>query len=203
MLTTTSKTTSKSKAKPDLSLLPTVAWMGEDYEGRGAIVWAKTRGQARAIAAAELDRDFREIVSVRRYPQLDGFTGNLRRYQMSHGWRWECQKCDRPCYGQDEGADLDPAITTVIDNDDNVFCSPACCAAYNAYWSLHRAIDAAILEDFKKLHPDVEVPFPSTSVGHNEWYGWVWTDHQQVLVWEMVSVHQQHGGTWRAARGTW
>jgi len=190
MNTTTAQ--SRKKPKPDLASIPTVAWMGEDAEGRAAIVWCKTRGQARQAAAAELERDFREVVSCRRYPQLDGFTGNLRRWQMSHGWRWECQKCDRPCYGQDEDQDLDPTITTVIDEDDHVFCCLEHCREYNAYWAMHRAIDAAILEDFKKLYPSVEVLHPSVNVGHNEWYGWVITYIGRVDVWEMVSVHQNH-----------
>ncbi len=178
-----------SKSKPDLSRLPVVAWMGEDYEGRGAIVWCKTRGQARAAAAAELERDFQEVVSCRRYPALDGFTGNLRRWQLSHGWRWECQKCQMPCYGQEEGQELDPTITTVIDDDDHVFCCLEHCREYEAYWGMHRAIDKAILEDFKALRPGVVTYHVA---GHNEWIGWVDTTKGRVTVWEFVSVHQQY-----------
>ncbi len=181
--------TKVSKAKPDLGALPVVAWMGEDFEGRGAIIWAKTRGQARQAAAAELECDFQEVVSCRRYPQLDGFTGNLRRYQLAHGWMWECQKCQRPCYGQEEGQDLDPAITTVIDDNDHVFCCLEHCREYEAYWGMHRAIDAAILEDFKKMRPGVDMFLVQAS--HNEWHGWVNTGTEHVVAWEFVSVHQQ------------
>ncbi len=180
-----------SKSKPDLSRLPVVAWMGEDYEGRGAIVWCKTRGPARKAAAAELDCDFREVVSLRRYPQLDGFTGNLRRYQLANGWRWECQKCGLPCYGQEEGQELDPTITTVIDEDDHVFCCIEHCREYEAYWGMHRSIDKAILEDFKRLRPGEYREGGYFSAGHNEWHGWVSTNTERVIVWEFVSVHQQ------------
>jgi len=183
--------TNLKRKKPDLAVLPTVAWMGEDYEGRGAIVWCKTRGQARATAAAELDRDFREVVSCRRYPQLDGFTGNLRRWQLSHGWRWECQKCGLPCYGQEVDQELDPSITTVIDDDDHVFCSIEHCREYEAYWGLHRAIDRAILGDYRAAHPGVVRHGEYFMAGHNEWFGWVDTPNGRVTVWEMVSVHQQ------------
>lgn len=183
---------SRARKKPDLAALPVVAWMCEDYEGRGAIVWCKTRGQARAAAAAELDREFQEVVSCRRYPQLDGFTGNIRRYQMAHGWRWECQKCGMPCYGQDADADLDPTITTVMDDDDHVFCCLEHCREYELYWGAHRAIDAAILEDFKQLHPDKFSAGSYFVASHNEWHGWVNTMTEHVIVWEFVSVHQQH-----------
>ena len=184
----------KSRKKPDLSGLPVVAWMGEDYEGRGAIVWHKTRGQARKAAAAELDCEFQDVVSLRRYPQLDGFTGNLVRYQLAHGWRWECQKCQMPCYGQDADAELDPAITTVIDDNDHVFCCIEHCREYEAYWGMHRKIDAAILEDFKKQYLGPLYWFPEDGYfvpGHNEWLGWVDTPKGRVTVWEFVSIHQQ------------
>jgi hypothetical protein len=130
-------------------------------------------------------------VSCRRYPQLDGFTGNLRRWQLANGWHWECQKCSKICYGQEEGQDLDPNITTVIDDDDHVFCCLEHCREYEAYWGMHHAIDQAILEDFKKLRPGEFREGGYFVPGHNDWHGWVNTATERVVVWEMVSVHQQ------------
>lgn len=190
-MNTATITSSKKRKQPDLGALPVVAWMGENYEGRGSIVWSKTRGQARKAAAAELDCEFQEVVSCRRYPQLDGFTGNLRRWQMANGWRWECQKCSRSCYGQEIDQDLDTNITTVIDDDDHVFCCIEHCREYEAYWGMHRAIDRAILEDFKRLRPGEFCEDDYFSAGHNEWHGWVDTSTEHVIVWTMVSAHQQ------------
>jgi len=152
-------------------------------------VWAKTRGQAKRAAAAALECDFQEVVSLKRYPELDNFKGDLRRWLLDHGWWFECQKCGGHCYGAEEGE----TNGTVLDDQDHVFCSAKHQQEYEAYWGQMRAIDHAILQDFKKLHPDVEIPVPSVSVGHNEWYGWVDAGaplHQRVIVWEMVSVHR-------------
>jgi hypothetical protein len=178
------------RKRPDPDSLPVVAWIGEDLEGRGAIVWCRTRGQARQAAAAELDRDFREVESVRRYPALDGFTGNLRRWQLANGWRWECQQCSRPCYGQDEDQELDPSITTVIDKDDQVFCSLDCCKKYEATWALHRATDEAAREEFHRQYPGVEL----VRVWHNDSAAYAEAGaplHHHVILWEVVTVRRE------------
>ncbi len=101
------------------------------------------------------------------------------------------QEMRKPCYGQEEGQDLDPAITTVISDDDAVFCSIEHMREYEAYWGMHRAIDAAILEDFKALRPGEFREGGYFSAGHNEWHGWVQTATERVVVWEFVSVYQQ------------
>lgn len=189
--------TKPKRPRVDPATLPVVAWCGHNYDGEGEIVWCKTRGQARSQVAAELGCEFQEVASLKRYPQLDGFKGNLRQWQLANGWHFECQygRCSRTCYGCEEG---EADCTTVMDDDDHVFCSPEHRELHAAYWGMHYAIDQAILEDFKKLHPEVEVPFPKVSVGHNEWYGWVHAGpplNQRVNVWEMVTVHEQH--IWR------
>lgn len=174
------------KPKPDLGELPVVAWIGTNYDGMGEVVWCKTRGQAKSAAAAALECDFQEVVSLKRYPELDDFKGNLRQWLLDHGWWFECQKCGGRCYGAEQGE----GSTVVLDEHGHVFCSPEHQQEYEAYWGQTRAIDQAILQDFKKLHPDIEIPNPSMSVGHNEWYGWVDCALGRVTVWEMVSVHR-------------
>jgi len=176
--------TKPKKPNPDTTARPTLAFIGTNYDGMGEVVWCKTRGQAKSAAAAALGCDFQEVVSLKRYPELDNFKGDLRRWLLDHGWWFECQKCGRQCYGGED----DDTNTTVLDEHDHVFCSPEHQQEYEAYWGMHRAIDEAVLEDFRKLYPDV--PVHAHGVGHNEWYGWVDCALGRVTVWEMVSVHR-------------
>lgn len=159
-------------------------------------MWADTRSCARVLLAAELDLDYMEVCDVRRYPKLDGFTGSLRRWQLANGWHWECQQCSKICYGQEEGQPDDEGPFAVLDDEDQVFCSPACRDKHRDYWAAHRAIDAAVREDFERMHPGV----PVGDVWHNDHYAFVNAGaplNRCVTVWEFVTVTQQF---WPVAR---
>lgn len=137
-----------------------------------------------------------EVRDLRRYPQLDGFKGNLRRWQLANGWRWECQRCGKPCVGQEEGEPDSDGPFAVLDDEDHVFCSASCRDTYGAYWAHHHAVDTAVREDFERAHPGVQI----VSVYHNDWGGYVNAGaplNQTVTVWEMVTVIKQH---WPASR---
>lgn len=167
------------------------AWIGTNDDGeRQDIVWAATRNEARGSLSVKLDCPYFEVREVRRYRALDGFTGNLRRWQLANGWHWECQKCYRFAYGKEEGQSDDEGPFAVIDDDDLVFCCQQCLDDYHAYWSAHRTVDAAVREDFKQLHPGV----PIVRAWHNEYGGFVDAGaplNKLVTVWEMVTVTQQ------------
>lgn len=61
------------------------AWDDEDYGGR-YFVWTTTPGKAKALLAAEHDREFTEI-RVYRVPWAD---------KLSKGWWLNCSNCGTP-----------------------------------------------------------------------------------------------------------
>ena len=71
----------------------------QDRDHGCCIVWAETRGKAKALAASELDVAFDEIDSLRRERRLDDFTGDLVQWQLDEGWSFPCGFCERSCYG--------------------------------------------------------------------------------------------------------
>lgn len=133
---------------------------------------------------------YMEVEDLRRYPALDGGVPDgmsLRQWQMANGWRWECQNCDKPCYGSEPGEEGDGGA--VVDDDEHVFCSAGCLERYTEKWALNRAINAAIREDFERANPGVEV----YDVYHNEWYGYaVPKNKAMVTVWEFLGPHEDH-----------
>ena len=63
------------------------------------VVWAETRGKAKALAASELDVAFNELDSLKREPRLDGFDGDLMQWMLDEGWSFPCGHCERNCCG--------------------------------------------------------------------------------------------------------
>jgi len=77
--------------------LKAYAWDDEDY-GESYLVWATTPGKAKALLAAEHDREFTEI-RVYRVPWADKY-GEKKiipaKELLSHGWWLYCSNCIQP-----------------------------------------------------------------------------------------------------------
>jgi len=102
--------------------LATKAWKITDDE-RCHIVWSDHGLQARRLGAEALDLQFDEV-ECERYPQLDGFTGNLLDWMLEDGWYFECSECYKHTGLGYEGF--------VRDEHDNLFCSATCSVKYRA-----------------------------------------------------------------------
>lgn len=142
------------------------AWIGGDGEGHQHVVWCDERNKARQQLANELGLQYMEVQEFGRYPQLDGFKGNLREWQLANGWHFECQQCYRYAYGREEGDDSDGEFA-ILDKDDHVFCSKKCQDKHRAYWAMHHAIDDAVAGDFLRRFSWLCL----RSVYHNEFGG--------------------------------
>ena len=72
------------------------------YEGYGKIVFAETRGKAKAEGASLLDRDFMEV-KVSRTKQYDRYTGRgvPADVLLRDGWRFTCAECGHSVYQED------------------------------------------------------------------------------------------------------
>lgn len=141
--------TSSDRGRVGADGVPRKAWIGEKDGGDVcAIVWADTRNQARSRLAGELDLPYMEIQNLRRYPQLDGFSGDLLEWQLANGWHFECHQCYKFAYGREEGEEDAEGDFAVLD-DGCVFCSEKCRDKHKAYWGAKKAVDAAVREDFQ------------------------------------------------------
>lgn len=118
-----------------------VAWIGRscDHE-RSAITWAKSYPSARRAIADELELSWEEVIEVSRYPQLDGFTGDLLAWQFDNGWHWECSQCFRYAT-KDAGG---------VRRDERVFCCEACADKFSVEDAERRAKEAAAHERIQK-----------------------------------------------------
>ena len=70
------------------------AWDDEDYDERH-VDWAATPGKAKALLAAEHDREFTEM-RVYRLPLADKYGDSKRipaKEFLSHGWWLYCSSC--------------------------------------------------------------------------------------------------------------
>jgi hypothetical protein len=70
------------------------AWDDEDYD-ESHIVWAATQGKAKALLAAEHDREFTEM-RVYRVPWADKYGEHKiipAKELLSHGWWLYCSNC--------------------------------------------------------------------------------------------------------------
>lgn len=70
------------------------AWDDEDYGG-SYFVWTTTPGKAKALLAAEHDREFTEM-RVSRVPWADKYGDSKRipaKELLSHGWWLYCSNC--------------------------------------------------------------------------------------------------------------
>lgn len=173
------------------------AWIVENDEGRGEIVWADTRGKARYLGSAQLDVTYAEVTSCRRYPKLDGGVPDgltLTQWLLANGWHWECQQCNRVCYGPEEGDPED--ARTVIDAKDNVFCSQRCLDQHTEKWAFEHAIDEAAAEDFRRLNPDKELDltgYRQLGVYHNVYGAWAYVKGGGTeLVWEFSGPREDY-----------
>lgn len=118
-----------SRAHP----LATKAWkVSNDDEGESHIVWCDHGMQARRLGAQGLERDFDEV-ECQRYPQLDGFTGDLLGWMLEAGWSFECWECYKRTGLEYEGFVRDP--------DDDLFCSATCAAKHHAYWAAKKKLE--------------------------------------------------------------
>lgn len=89
------------------------AWDDEDYGG-SYFVWTTTPGKAKALLAAEHDREFTEI-RVYRVPWADKYGASKiipAKEFLSNGWDLHCAKCGTPVY---DG--------TAVITETNVFCT--------------------------------------------------------------------------------
>lgn len=167
---------------------PSKAWIGGDGDGHQHIVWCADRNDARARIAGELDLDYMEVRELRRYPQLDGFEGSLREWQLAHGWHFECQNCYRYAYGREEGDDSEGEFA-ILDKDDHVFCSRKCQIAYTAQWAMHHAIDDAATGDFLRRYGGM---YCVRSAHHNEYRAWVIdSEGKEHQVFEFFGPHRR------------
>ena len=75
------------------------AWDDEDYGG-SYFVWTTTPGKAKALLAAEHDREFTEM-RVSRVPWADKYGDSKRipaKELLSHGWWLYCSNCGTQVY---------------------------------------------------------------------------------------------------------
>lgn len=96
------------------------AWGVNDWNrDKGAVVFAETRGKARAEGAAEIDSEFTAVECVRA-PLFDElYPGPITPVQyLARGWRWRCPA--RLCRVEWITED-----TAVYDGEE-VYCSEAC-----------------------------------------------------------------------------
>lgn len=72
------------------------AYVWDDkYHGESHVVWAATPGKAKALLAAEHDREFTEM-RVSRVPWADKYGDSKRipaKELLSHGWWLYCSNC--------------------------------------------------------------------------------------------------------------
>lgn len=123
----------------------TKAWIVSDkHEGKQTIVWAPTSSRARSNGRHELDLEYTETYA-KRLPQLDGFTGDLQRWQWDNGWWFECLECYRRCSAGTE--------QHFMDEGGDVFCCPEHKQTHEAKWEAHRAMEKAAEEDLRRMHP--------------------------------------------------
>jgi hypothetical protein len=92
------------------------AWKISDDE-RSHIVWCDHGLQAKRLGAEALELSFEEV-ECERYPQLDGFHGDLLAWMLENGWTFECGQCY-----QHTGLETDGFVR---DDGDDIFCSVAC-----------------------------------------------------------------------------
>lgn len=92
------------------------------------IVFAETRGKARAAGAGELDAAYIDCTALRA-PAFDGVTSEeeLMRMQLALGWWFGCMgpKCDVHVCDEDNDGHLTPYVL----RGGSVYCSSACCIA--------------------------------------------------------------------------
>ncbi len=105
--------------------LATKAWKVSDDE-HSHIVWADHGMQARRLGAQGLERDFEEV-ECERYPQLDGFTGDLLGWMLEEGWWFECGECYK------RTGESYPGFVRAT--DDGIFCSEACRVKSETEWA--------------------------------------------------------------------
>lgn len=118
--------------------LATKAWKISDYDGHCHIVWCDHGLQARRLGAQGLERDFDEV-ECERYPELDGFHGDLLTWTLENGWYFECQQCYKRT-----GLEYPGFLRTA---DDRLFCSEACFTKHEAEWISKRKL----AEDFQRF----------------------------------------------------
>lgn len=135
------------------------AWVGTSDDGYPSeIVWADTRGQAKSLLAGKLEIDFTEVTSVKRFPALDDFEGDLTEYLLDAGWYWECTECQRHTGKEYEG---------FVRDGESMFCSAKCKEKHDARWAEQRENDRRCREEFERLHPGVPILHLWTNI-----YGW-------------------------------
>lgn len=98
------------------------AWKVEDPDGRGCVVHADTRGQARHLGASDLDYQAEYIgYSATRYPLFDGQKVTPLAL-IADGWWWECGCCGAKL---DEERINDEDLAPVESRSD-LFCGQDC-----------------------------------------------------------------------------
>lgn len=74
------------------------AYVWDDkYHGESHVVWAATQGKAKALLAAEHDREFTEM-RVSRVPWADKYGEKKKipaKELLSHGWELNCTNCGK------------------------------------------------------------------------------------------------------------
>lgn len=72
----------------------------DNYHGESHVVWAATPGKAKALLAAEHDREFTEM-RVSRVPWADKYGDSKRipaKEFLGHGWWLYCSNCGTQVY---------------------------------------------------------------------------------------------------------
>lgn len=72
----------------------------DEYHAESHVVWAATPGKAKALLAAEHDREFTEM-RVSRVPWADKYGDSKRipaKELLSHGWWLYCSNCGTQVY---------------------------------------------------------------------------------------------------------
>lgn len=132
----------------------------DNYEGRGAVVFATNGAAARREGASELGIEWGDVEYCRRAPHFDHIApGPVPPLTLiEHGWWFECHHCGRRV-AKDEDDDEFGEVSPLPAGKHSVYCSEGCeCADHMKQREREEAAEA--------LREVFEAKFPSATVTH-------------------------------------
>jgi hypothetical protein len=101
--------------------------VGEDYEGKQVITFAKTNAQARREGGNELNLTFEEVSFCRRAPWADQYAGQAfipAKAYHDQGWWLYCNNCETELY--EDAEDEDGNQLQIVYDGRHAYCDAEC-----------------------------------------------------------------------------
>jgi len=156
------------------------AYVATDGGDGWAVVFGKTNGHARRLAADEIGCGFEDIEMCRRDRRFDAYAGKkipLQAY-LDCGWRYECSNCGDVFDSEPdefrldgEGFPVDTESLAPVEDEIGIYCCAACQMAGYQGFLLRGHSDAAIIEAVEINFPGAkDVQAFSSRSGSTAWF---------------------------------